>query len=115
MAPALLVGDNLFANKFLYGFFLPFCSRKIFVLTYPQVPAATLAILLQGNHMIEFCELFSSGTIPMDYEKIGTLIKGGAGIYWSAAPRISLRDSIFFRFMKASISFKKATEAFGFR
>ncbi len=32
MAPTLLVGDSLLANKFLYGLTLPFSNRKIFIL-----------------------------------------------------------------------------------
>jgi signal peptidase I len=36
MSPTLLVGDNLLANKFVYGLNLPFFNRKIFILTSPH-------------------------------------------------------------------------------
>jgi signal peptidase I len=36
MIPTLLVGDNLLANKFVYGLNLPFFNRKIFILTSPH-------------------------------------------------------------------------------
>jgi signal peptidase I len=36
MAPTLLAGDNLLANKLLYGLTLPFSNRKIFVLASPR-------------------------------------------------------------------------------
>jgi signal peptidase I len=36
MAPTLLVGDNLLANKLLYGLTLPFSNRKIFALASPR-------------------------------------------------------------------------------
>jgi signal peptidase I len=36
MVPTLLAGDNVFANKFVYGLNLPFFNRKIFILTSPH-------------------------------------------------------------------------------
>jgi len=36
MIPTLLVGDNLLANKFVYGLNLPFFDRKILILTSPH-------------------------------------------------------------------------------
>ena len=36
MIPTLLVGDDLLANKFVYGINIPFFNRKILILTSPQ-------------------------------------------------------------------------------
>jgi signal peptidase I len=36
MIPTFLVGDNLLANKFVYGLNLPFFNRKIPILTSPH-------------------------------------------------------------------------------
>jgi signal peptidase I len=36
MIPTLLVGDNLLANKFVYGIKIPFFDRKILILTSPH-------------------------------------------------------------------------------
>lgn len=36
MIPTLLVGDDLLANKFVYGIKLPFFNRKILILTSPH-------------------------------------------------------------------------------
>ena len=36
MIPTLLVGDDLLANKFVYGIKIPFLNRKILILTSPH-------------------------------------------------------------------------------
>ena len=36
MIPTLLVGDDLLANKFVYGIEIPFLNRKILILTSPH-------------------------------------------------------------------------------